>query len=79
MQNGEHFLKSMRSLDETIEEGDYEAAISFALSQVPMIDDNKFFGEIGDLGVYFADSRESRWFPNMTCEKVANILAKEML
>jgi hypothetical protein len=77
MENAEIFLESMQDINPDIT--DYEEAISFALEQTPKVDYDRWFGDIDGKGTYYADSRESRWFPNMTPEMVANILAGEML
>lgn len=83
MQNAEHFLKTMSSLDplgsDDPDEYNFTDAIVFALEQVPLIDDATYFGEIDGAGVFYSNSRESRWWPNATVEMVATIIAGEML
>lgn len=83
MKNAEHFLQTMARLDplgsSDLNEYNFTDAIVFALEQVPLVDDGIYFGDIDRAGVFFSNSRESRWWPNMTTEMVATILAGEML
>lgn len=77
MQNAEHFFESMKKLDSNIL--DFADAVSYAMGQVPKVNYDCWFGEIGGYGVYFANSHESRWFPSMDCSMVATIIAGELL
>lgn len=78
MSNAEDFLKEMQSLDDSIQDNDYEGAISFALLNVPKVKHDTWFGQLGN-GTYYADSFESRWFPGVLPETVAELLAQELL
>ena len=77
MKYSDNFLKEMKRLGGE-EITDFDDAIAYAMDNVPLIDDMTWFGELGQ-GVYYANSRESRWFPELTASEVAYVLAKEML
>lgn len=77
MKNIEDFMDCMQELNPEIE--NEVEAIEWAMTQVPLIDENIWFGNIANKGVYYANSRESRWFPGYTPEMAATYLAAEML
>jgi hypothetical protein len=78
MKNAEEFLIAMKSIAKYNEVLTLDDAIVFALGQVPMISYDRYFGDINGLGVYYGDSRESRWFPGMNVKDVSKILAEDM-
>jgi hypothetical protein len=78
MKNSEKFLAEMRKLNPRIAEGDYEEAHTFAMSRVPLVDEMVWLGEIGE-GVYYANSREARWYPQLTAREVSHLLAEEII
>jgi hypothetical protein len=71
-------------------DGTFVDAISFAMSQVPKVTHEVWLGQIGEdtdnqaeegealWGTYYADSKESRWFPRTSVETASLILAKEL-
>jgi hypothetical protein len=77
MQYAEDFISTIRKINPEIAEGDYEDAISFAMTSVPLVKDYMWLGQIGR-GVFYADSSESRWFPNANVNDVAKVLAEEL-
>jgi hypothetical protein len=84
VKNADRFLKDMKSIDPDIQDGDYEAAFTAAQQRVAKIDDLRWFGEIavpggGILGTYYADSRESMWFPLLRDHEAAKIITKNTL
>jgi hypothetical protein len=57
---------------------DLEDAISYALATAPKVKYDTWFGTIGN-GTYYADSRESRWFNNLSPREAAQVLVEEMM
>lgn len=72
------FLRTIRAAHPDNSSFDQVDAIEWALSHVPKVKPDVWFGPLGNEGTFYCDNYESRWFAGASPDEVADILAKEM-